>query len=160
MAKYSEAQKRAQLKYLADKTDDIRLRVPKGKKDAWKAAADRLGISMTKYVVETVDARIAQESAADAEILTQVVRSLAEAPVRLYTVTFHTLEQLPTGRTKLASEDAQKVVQASSDAEAIVAFFGWVKEQMQAEVAFEDATMIGMKRDDGVIEICEIVSVE
>lgn len=62
MAKYTEAQKRAQLKYLAEKTDDIRLRVPKGMKDKWKAAAEKQGKSMTVYVVETVNARIEQES--------------------------------------------------------------------------------------------------
>ena len=70
------------------------------------------------------------------------------------------MEQLPTGRTTLASGDAQKVVEASSEADAKVVFFKWLKEQMQTEVAFEDSTRIGMKRDDGVIEICEIESVE
>ena len=157
---YTEAKKRANIKYLAEKTDDIRVHAPKGTRDIWKAEAEKHGLSLAKYLIETVNARIATESAQEAAALGQAITALAEAHSKPYTVAFHTLEQLPTGRTKLASGGAQKVVQASSEAEARVAFFGWLKEQMQTEVAFEDATRIGIKRDDGVIEICEIVSVE
>ena len=55
---YTEARKRSIIKYLDEKTDDIRLRVPKGTKDHYKAAADRHGISMTKYVCEAVETYI------------------------------------------------------------------------------------------------------
>lgn len=59
--KYTEAQKRASIKYMQEKTDDIRLRVPKGTKDRWKAAADRAGAdSMTKFVQDAVEAYIAR----------------------------------------------------------------------------------------------------
>ena len=55
--KYTEAQKRASIKYMQEKTDDIRLRVPKGTKDCWKAAAKSAGAeSMTKYVLDTMAA--------------------------------------------------------------------------------------------------------
>ena len=36
---YTEAQKKASIKYMAEKTDDIRLRVPKGLKDKYKTVA-------------------------------------------------------------------------------------------------------------------------
>lgn len=56
--KYTEAQKNAAIKYMRDKTDDIRLRVPKGTKERWKAAAAAKGKSMTQFVVDTVEAAI------------------------------------------------------------------------------------------------------
>ena len=52
---YTEAQKKATLKYLKESTDDIRLRVPKGTKERWSAAAADAGMSMTKYVLEIVN---------------------------------------------------------------------------------------------------------
>jgi predicted HicB family RNase H-like nuclease len=58
---YTEAQKKASIKYMQEKTDDIRLRLPKGTKDRWKAAADRKGVSMTKYVQDAVEAAIDNE---------------------------------------------------------------------------------------------------
>ena len=161
MAKYSEAQNKATQRYIKKAYDSTLIRFPKGYIDSTlKPAAERAGESVNAFVQNAISERIDRLASSDAKVLSQVVRSLAEVPVRSYTVAFHTLEQLPTGRTKLASGDAQRVVQASSEAEAIVAFFGWLKEQMQTEVTFEDATRIGMKRDDGVVEICEIVSVE
>ena len=52
---YTDAQKKATLKYLKESTDDIRLRVPKGTKERWSAAAKDAGMSMTKYVLEIVN---------------------------------------------------------------------------------------------------------
>ena len=61
--KYNEAQKRASIKYMQEKTDDIRLRVPKGTKDIWKAAAEMAGAaSMTQYVVEAVADRMRRDA--------------------------------------------------------------------------------------------------
>lgn len=56
--KYTDAQKRATLKYLQDKTDDIRLRLPKGTKERWRAAAEARGKSMTQMVAELVEAEL------------------------------------------------------------------------------------------------------
>lgn len=56
---YTEAQKKATLKYLAEKTDDIRLRVPKGTKERWKHYANLAGKSMTVYVCDAVARQIA-----------------------------------------------------------------------------------------------------
>lgn len=62
--KYTEAQKNATMKYLQEKTDDIRLRLPKGTKDRWKAAADAAGYSsMTKFVQDVVEAVISTKDA-------------------------------------------------------------------------------------------------
>lgn len=59
---YSEAQKRASIKYMSEKTDDIRLRVPKGTKERYRKEAEKKGISMTQYIVNAVDEKIAREA--------------------------------------------------------------------------------------------------
>ena len=58
---YTEAQKRASMKYLAEKTDNIQLRLPKGTKERWRAAADMCGVSMTRFVQEAVETAIAAQ---------------------------------------------------------------------------------------------------
>lgn len=57
-SKYTDAQKKASIKYLQEKTDDIRLRTPKGTKDRWKEAAAARDISLTQFVVEAVESVI------------------------------------------------------------------------------------------------------
>lgn len=59
--KYTDAQKRASMKYIAEKTDDIRIRTPRGTKERWKQAADMLGISMTQMVMEAVEEHIKEK---------------------------------------------------------------------------------------------------
>ena len=55
-ATYNEAQKKASMKYLSEKTDDIRIRVPKGKKDEYKAQAAAHGLSLNAYIVQLLEA--------------------------------------------------------------------------------------------------------
>lgn len=56
-SKYTDAQKRAAVKYLAEKTDLLQLRLPKGTKEAWQAAAEAQGYSsMTAFVKAAVEA--------------------------------------------------------------------------------------------------------
>ena len=55
---YTEAQKKASIKYMTEKTDDIRLRVPKGLKDKYKAEAQKRGISMTQFIINCVEKEI------------------------------------------------------------------------------------------------------
>ena len=55
---YTEAQKKASIKYISQKTDDIRLRVPKGLKDKYKYEAEKRGISMTQLIVNCVEKEI------------------------------------------------------------------------------------------------------
>jgi predicted DNA binding CopG/RHH family protein len=50
----TEAQKRASLKYLQTQ-DDIRIRVPKGTKDRWRAKADSAGKSLQRYIIDAVE---------------------------------------------------------------------------------------------------------
>jgi len=57
--KYTEAQKKATVKYMQEKTDNIQLRTPKGTKERWRAAAEAQGYSsMTQFVVDAVEAAI------------------------------------------------------------------------------------------------------
>lgn len=56
--KYTEAQKKASMKYLKDKTDSIQIRAPKGTKDKWRKAAEANGKSMNQFIVETVEEKI------------------------------------------------------------------------------------------------------
>lgn len=160
MSKYTEAQARAAVKYQKAHTETITIRVRKGIKGEWQAAADKNGDSLSHFIIETMNARVARESAQEAAALGEAIKTFVKAHVRAYTVTYRVAEQFPSGTVKTSPTDAQWATLASSEDEARVAFFRFVKEQMQTEVAFEDATRIGMKRDDGVIEICEIVSVE
>ena len=62
-SKYTEAQKQATLSYLKDKTDDVRIRVPKGTKDEWKAAAERDGKSLQRFVIDCVENHIEKDGA-------------------------------------------------------------------------------------------------
>lgn len=57
--KYTDAQKRAAIKYMQESTDDIRIRAPKGTKEAWKAAAEAAGApSLQRYIINAVEAAI------------------------------------------------------------------------------------------------------
>lgn len=56
----SEAQKKASIKYL-EKLDEIRIRMPKGKKDDIKAAASTTGESMNQYIVSAIDQRMERD---------------------------------------------------------------------------------------------------
>lgn len=56
----SEAQKKASIKYL-EKLDEIRIRMPKGKKDDIKEAASAAGESMNQYIISAVDQRMERD---------------------------------------------------------------------------------------------------
>lgn len=59
-SKYTEAQKQASLNYLKAKTDDVRIRVPKGTKAEWKIAADREEKSLQRFIIDIVESHIAK----------------------------------------------------------------------------------------------------
>lgn len=59
----SEARKKANKKYIAEKTDDIRLRVKKGTKERYQKEAETRGISMTKFIIDCVEREITAPSA-------------------------------------------------------------------------------------------------
>lgn len=56
----SEAQKKASVKYL-EKLDEIRIRMPKGKKDAIKAHATKRGESINGFINRAVDETMKRE---------------------------------------------------------------------------------------------------
>lgn len=58
MAKISDARRRANEKYNAKAYDEIKVRVPKGRKAEIQAAADALGESLNKFVATAIDKRL------------------------------------------------------------------------------------------------------
>lgn len=56
--KYTESQKKASIKYLQEKTDDIRIRVPKGTKERWKEEAEKRDKSLNQLIVDSVEKEI------------------------------------------------------------------------------------------------------
>lgn len=56
-----ERNKNAIKKYLAEKTDDIRVRVLKGKKDEYKAYAQTKGLSLNAYIIGLIESDIKKE---------------------------------------------------------------------------------------------------
>ncbi len=55
---YSEAQNRANQKYLKKAYDQIAIRVPKGVREQWKKAADDSGKSLAVFITEAVEEKI------------------------------------------------------------------------------------------------------
>ncbi|MDE7361514.1 MAG: hypothetical protein K2N38_06220 [Oscillospiraceae bacterium] len=53
--KYTSAQKAATIKYLTEKTEEVRVRVPKGKKSVYQELAKSKGKSLSKLVQELLD---------------------------------------------------------------------------------------------------------
>lgn len=47
---YTEAQARAAKKYLTEKVDEFKVRVPKGKKEIYKNHAEKMGESLNKFI--------------------------------------------------------------------------------------------------------------
>lgn len=59
---YTEAQKRSAEKYLHEKVEDIRIRVPKGKKEKIRSYAEEHGESMNGFIVRVIDEAMESES--------------------------------------------------------------------------------------------------
>lgn len=51
---YNNAQKKATIKYMATKLDEIKFRVPKGQKEIIKKCANSIGMSMTAFIIEAI----------------------------------------------------------------------------------------------------------
>lgn len=56
----SEAQKKASVKYL-EKLDEVRIRMPKGRKDIIKAHAEAQGESVNGFINRAIDHQISQD---------------------------------------------------------------------------------------------------
>lgn len=59
----SEAQQRANNKWLRENYDQVAIRVPKGTKDAWKEHAEAQGLSLAQFIQEAVDEKVAKGGA-------------------------------------------------------------------------------------------------
>jgi predicted HicB family RNase H-like nuclease len=53
-SRYTEAQKRSAEKYLQEKVEDIRIRVPKGEKAVIKVRAEAQGKSLNQYILDAI----------------------------------------------------------------------------------------------------------
>lgn len=58
---YSEAQKKATAKYMKNNLDDIKVRVPKGKREVYKAYAERQGKSLNALIIELLEKDMQEE---------------------------------------------------------------------------------------------------
>lgn len=54
-SRYTPAQKKAAEKYLKESVEDIRIRVPKGKKAIIKTHAEQQGESMNQFVIRAIN---------------------------------------------------------------------------------------------------------
>lgn len=62
MSPVSKAQQKATAKYMKNNYDEIKIRVPKGRKSEIQAAAEKQGESLNAYVAEAVRRRMESES--------------------------------------------------------------------------------------------------
>lgn len=58
---YTEAQKKATAKYMKNNLDDIKVRVPKGKREVYKAHAERKGKSLNALIIELLEKDMQEE---------------------------------------------------------------------------------------------------
>ena len=61
--RYTEVQARASAKYLSEKVEDIRIRVPKGQKAVIKAHAEKLDESMNQFVTRAITETMERDNA-------------------------------------------------------------------------------------------------
>lgn len=61
-SRYTEAQKRAAEKYLKESVEDIRIRVPKGRKSVIKDHAVSQNESLNAFVVRAIDETMQRDS--------------------------------------------------------------------------------------------------
>ncbi len=63
-SRYSESQKKATAKYMKAHLDDLKIRVPKGRRDYYKNAAAAAGLSLNAFAVSAMDEKIKRENLA------------------------------------------------------------------------------------------------
>lgn len=62
----SEAQRKAAAKYL-EKLDEIRIRMPKGRKDEIKTHAETQGQSVNSFIIAAIDEKMERDRKGDAD---------------------------------------------------------------------------------------------
>lgn len=63
----SKAQQKATAKYMKNNYDEIKTRVPKGKKDEIKAYAEKQGYSLNSFINEAIDEKMKKPAPDKAE---------------------------------------------------------------------------------------------
>ncbi len=58
----TDARRKAVNKYHKDSIDTISVRVPKGKKEYYKGAADKSGMSLNQFAVASMDEKITRDN--------------------------------------------------------------------------------------------------
>lgn len=58
----SKAQQKAVAKYMKSNYDELKVRVPKGKKEIIKSAAEQCGQSLNSFIIKAIDEKILKES--------------------------------------------------------------------------------------------------
>ena len=61
-SRYSQAQNRATQKYVKEHLEDIKIRVPKGRKAFYKSAADSAGQSLNQFTIDALDEKISRDN--------------------------------------------------------------------------------------------------
>lgn len=56
---YSESQKKATMKYIKNNYDEIKIRVPKGKKEEYRQHAESMGTMLTPFIIQAIEEKIA-----------------------------------------------------------------------------------------------------
>lgn len=74
--KCTEAQKRASIKCMKARLDDIHIRPPKGTKERWKNAAADRGESLIQFVTKAVEAGIKHSESLDTATTYQLILDL------------------------------------------------------------------------------------
>lgn len=57
----TDAHRKGNAKYLSERVEDIKVRVPKGKKDYYKREADILGLSLNQFIINAMDEKIQRD---------------------------------------------------------------------------------------------------
>ena len=52
---YTPKQAEHAARYIREKVDEIKVRVPKGKKEEYKARAERAGKSLNQYIIDCIE---------------------------------------------------------------------------------------------------------
>lgn len=63
-SRYTQAQNKATQKYIKEHLESIQLRVPKGRKEHYKAAAVAAGTSLNQFFIDAADEKIDREAGA------------------------------------------------------------------------------------------------
>lgn len=62
MSKYNEKQKEYIMNYMKENLDEIKIRVPKGKKEEFRNIAESRGMKLTPFILEAIEEKMKRSS--------------------------------------------------------------------------------------------------